>query len=286
VITLSVAVGVGILSSLEATAGHMTNNHSAFKSAQEKASYVNLMFSRIAGRYDRMNRLMTLGRDQSWRRRAIQLAAVPAGGRLLDVATGTGDLAMVGRERVPSVRIAGVDFTIEMMRLGQQKEREQGEPPPSALEVFPGGRSAPGAAAQSARHIGWTGGDALRLPFPDQTFHAVVSGFMMRNVSDIARAITEQRRVVRSGGRVVCLEITQPTWPVWRYVYRLFFGRALPAATGFLSGHPDAYRYLPASLNSFVSADQLKTIMEAVGLRGVGYERMMLGAVAIHVGVR
>jgi demethylmenaquinone methyltransferase/2-methoxy-6-polyprenyl-1,4-benzoquinol methylase len=264
----------------------MRGNHSLFESPDEKASYVNTMFARIASRYDRMNRMMSLGRDQHWRRRAIQLAAVPTGGRLLDVATGTGDLAMVGLARAPSVRIAGVDFTIEMMRVGRQKERERGELPLPNNEAFLGGRFEAGAAAQSWQPIGWTGGDALQLPFPDQTFDAVVSGFMMRNVTDIAGAMAEQRRVVQTGGRVVCLEITHPTLPIWRHAYRWFFARVVPVVTGFISGNPDAYRYLPASLNSFVSADQLKTIMESVGLRGVGYERMMLGTVAIHVGVR
>ena len=243
----------------------MNGNADNFDSPEEKARYVNAMFVRIAGRYDRMNRLMSFGRDLSWRRRAIQLAAVPPGGRLLDVATGTGDLAMMSLERDPSVSVVGTDFTIAMMQLGRRKEN--GSQSPSS-------------------HIDWTGGDALHLPFPDATFDAAVSGFMMRNVTDITGALAEQRRVVRPGGRVVCLEMTHPTLPLWRTVYPWIFGRLMPVATGWLSGQSDAYRYLPASVASFVSADELKALMESVGLRGVGYQTLMLGTVAIHVGVR
>jgi demethylmenaquinone methyltransferase/2-methoxy-6-polyprenyl-1,4-benzoquinol methylase len=237
----------------------MTSPSFQFDSPREKARYVNGMFARIASGYDRMNRLMSLGRDQSWRRRAVQLAALPPGGRLLDVATGTGDLALASLERDSSLRVVGLDFTVEMMRVGRQKGN---------------GRMA------------WTGGDALRLPYPDGTFDAVVSGFMMRNVTDVAAALAEQRRVLRPGGRVVCLEMTHPTLPVWRAVYPWIFGRLMPLATGFLSGQPEAYRYLPASVADFMDAERLKAIMEAAGLRGVGYQTLVLGTVAIHVGLR
>jgi demethylmenaquinone methyltransferase/2-methoxy-6-polyprenyl-1,4-benzoquinol methylase len=243
----------------------MTTDPFSFGSPHAKANYVNTMFSRIAFRYDQINRLMSLGRDQSWRRRAIQLAAVPPGGRLLDVATGTGDLALLSRERDPSVRVVGVDFTVEMMRVGRLKEN---------------------GCARPLQGVGWTGGDALHLPYPDASFDAVVSGFMMRNVTDIAAALAEQRRVVRSGGRVICLEVTHPTLPLWRAVYPWIFGQLVPHLTGLLSGQPEAYRYLPASVSGFVDADELQAIMESVGLRGVGYQRMMLETVAIHVGLR
>jgi demethylmenaquinone methyltransferase/2-methoxy-6-polyprenyl-1,4-benzoquinol methylase len=246
----------------------MRDNTYRFDSPADKASYVNAMFARIAGRYDLLNRVMTLGRDQAWRRRAIELAAIPPGGRLLDVAIGTGDLALTCLELDPSARVAGVDFTLEMMRLGQSKEAQYL------------------ARAHTRTPVGWTGGDALRLPYADDAFDAVVSGFMMRNVTDIAGAFAEQRRVVRRGGHVVCLEITRPTVPLWRDFYRSVFYRGMPLLTGLVSGQPDAYRYLPASLEAFVDAEQLKKIMVSVGLRGVGYQTLMWGTVAIHVGVR
>jgi demethylmenaquinone methyltransferase/2-methoxy-6-polyprenyl-1,4-benzoquinol methylase len=237
----------------------MADDSFSFDSPHTKATYVNRMFARIAGHYDRMNRLMSLGRDVTWRRRAIELAAAPPAGRLLDVATGTGDVACLCLQRDPSLHVTGVDFTLEMMRLGQSK---------------------------GDGLIGWTGGDALRLPYPDATFDAVISAFMMRNVTDIAAAFAEQRRVVRPGGRVVCLEMTHPTLPVWRDLYSIIFGRVMPLVSGFLSGQPDAYRYLPASVAHFMHAQELKTTMERVGLRGVGYQTLMLGAVAVHVGVK
>lgn len=243
----------------------MTDNNKLFNSPQEKTRYVNAMFARIAQRYDRMNRFMSLGQDMSWRRRAIQLAAVPPGGRLLDVAVGTGDLALIALERQPTARVTGVDFTLEMMRIGRATKHHRNGAPPA---------------------IGWTGGDALHLPYPDGAFDAVVSGFMMRNVTDVAAALAEQRRVVRRCGRVVCLEMTQPTLLVWRTIYPWIFGTLMPLATGLLSGQRDAYRYLPASVANFVDADALAGIMQDVGLRGVGYQTLMLGTVAIHVGVK
>jgi len=233
-----------------------------FDTPQDKARYVNAVFVRIADGYDRMNRMMSLGRDMAWRRRAIELAAAPPGGRLLDVATGTGDMALLSLAHDPSIRVTGVDFTPQMLKVGRAKE--------NGLES----------------QVGWTNGDGLRLPFPDETFDAAVSGFMMRNVTDVAAAMGEQRRVVQTGGRVVCLEMTYPVTPGWRTLYRWFFDRVMPVLPGFLTGQPDAYRYLPASLAHFVSAEELKGIMESVGLRGVGYQRMMLGSVAVHVGVK
>lgn len=243
----------------------MSKNSAHFDSPQEKATYINAMFTRIAGRYDRMNRLMSLGRDQTWRRRAIERTEVPPHGRLLDVATGTGDLAFASMERDPTLRVVGVDFTVDMMRIGQMKEN---------------GRKG------VSHHIHWAGGDALRLPHPDGYFDAVISGFMMRNVADVPAALAEQRRVVRTGGRVVCLEMTHPTLPLWQSVYPWIFSRLMPCVTGLLSGQPDAYRYLPASVANFMNADELKATMERVGLRDVVYETLMLGTVAIHVGVR
>jgi demethylmenaquinone methyltransferase/2-methoxy-6-polyprenyl-1,4-benzoquinol methylase len=259
----------------------------SFNSPDEKARYVNSMFARIAGGYDRMNRVMSFGRDLAWRRRAIQLAAVPSGGRLLDVAVGTGDLALASIELQPSVRVTGVDFTLEMMHWGQQKELARAGSTALQNGDFSQEYSVEDDGTPSPPSpIEWTAGDALRLPYPDETFDAAVSGFMMRNVTDIAGAFAEQRRVVRPGGRVVCLEITRPDLPLWRDMYRWIFGHVMPFLTGVLSGQPDAYHYLPASLNSFVKADELKLIMESVGLRGVGYQTMMLGTVAIHVGLR
>jgi demethylmenaquinone methyltransferase/2-methoxy-6-polyprenyl-1,4-benzoquinol methylase len=234
---------------------------------------VNAMFTRVAVHYDRLNRLMSLGRENAWRRRAVQLAAVPPGGRLLDVGIGTGAMSLAALDYTPALHISGVDPNARMIQVGRSRENDYFAQSQSAGGVAPG-------------PIDWAVGDGLRLPYPTGAFDAVISGFIMRNVSDIAVALAEQRRVVQRGGRVVCLELTRPTLPLWRDIYRVAFGKLLPLLNGWLSGEPEAYRYLPASLQRFVSVSELKALMEAAGLRGVGYQTMMLGTVAIHVGVK
>jgi demethylmenaquinone methyltransferase/2-methoxy-6-polyprenyl-1,4-benzoquinol methylase len=240
---------------------------------ENSPSNVNAMFTRVAIHYDRLNRLMSLGRENVWRRRAVQLAAVPPGGRLLDVGIGTGAMSLAALELTPALRISGIDPNAQMIQVGRSRESDHFKKNQSASNVAP-------------RPIDWGVGDGLCLPYPAGAFDAVISGFIMRNVSDIAAALAEQRRVVRRGGRVVCLELTRPILPLWRDVYRVTFGKLLPLLTGWLSGEPDAYRYLPASLQRFVSAVELQALMEAAGLRGVGYQTMMLGTVAIHVGIK
>ncbi|MCS7039653.1 MAG: ubiquinone/menaquinone biosynthesis methyltransferase [Caldilineales bacterium] len=223
-----------------------------------KPRYVRAMFAGTARRYDLMNRLMTFGRDRAWRRLVVQACALPPGGRLLDVATGTGDIALEALRLRPDVRVIGADFTHEMMRIAQSKDRD--------------GR------------IPFVEADALCLPFADHTFDAACSGFLMRNVVDVAAAFAEQRRVVRSGGRVVCLEITRPNTPIWRDLFRLYFFHFVPRIMALASSHRRAYAYLPASTLTFPRPPELKAIMEGVGLRNVTYRVLMLGTIAIHVG--
>jgi demethylmenaquinone methyltransferase/2-methoxy-6-polyprenyl-1,4-benzoquinol methylase len=225
-----------------------------------RATYVRTMFGRIAPRYDLMNGLMTGGRDRAWRRLAVREAALPPGGRLLDVATGTGDLALEALRRDSRVRGIGADFSLEMMQRGRTKN--------------------------GAGSIGWTGADALRLPFPDDSFDAVTSGFMMRNVTDVARAFAEQRRVTRPGGRVVCLEISPTPAPVFRHLFRFYFYNLVPIIGGLVSGQAEAYTYLPNSLTGFLTAGELAEVMRSVGLRQVYFRHLMVGTVAIHVGVK
>ncbi|MDX1613078.1 MAG: class I SAM-dependent methyltransferase, partial [Candidatus Promineifilaceae bacterium] len=156
----------------------------AHLTGEERARYVQLMFARIAGRYDLMNRLMTVGQDQRWRRYVIAQAALPPDGRLLDIATGTGDIALEALQQQPRLQAVGGDFVLEMMRAGQR------QPARSAIQ--------------------WTAADTLALPFPNATFDAVTSGFLMRNVIDVPGALREQARVTRPGGRVVILESSPP----------------------------------------------------------------------------
>jgi len=217
------------------------------------------MFARIAGRYDLMNRLMTAGRDQAWRRRVVDLAALPSGGCLLDLGSGTGAIAFEALRRRPDALVVGADFTLEMMRLGQR-------------------RAAPTPA--------WVGADALRLPFPENTFDAVTSGFLMRNVVDVEAGFAEQRRVVKPGGRVVCLETSPPPDNALRPFIDFYLQRVIPVLGHLVTGQAEAYRYLPASTRAFLTPEALGAIMEGVGLRQVRYERWMFGTVTILVGVK
>ena len=227
---------------------------------QERAEYVQDMFARIAGRYDTMNRLMTFGQDVRWRRDVIRLANLPAGGRLLDIATGTGDIADEGRRQVPDLHAVGGDFTIEMMRAGKR---------------LPGRET-----------IHWVAADTLALPFPDETFDAVTSGFLMRNVIDVAGAFREQWRVTRPGGRVVVLESSPPKDNLLRPFIKLHLNKVIPTLGRLITGESDAYRYLPDSTQGFQGPAELAATMRAGGFVDVSYQLYMFGTIAIHAGTK
>ena len=227
---------------------------------QERAQYVQGMFARISARYDLMNRLMTGGRDGAWRRTVVRLADLGPNARLLDVATGTGDILIEALKQHTDVHAIGSDFTFEMMLKGKAKE--------------------------GAQAIYWNTADALHLPFPDNTFDAVTSGFGVRNFIDREQAFREQRRVVKPGGRIICLEISKPPKNLLRPFFLFFFNKVVPFIGGLISGQRDAYTYLPQSVNEFLTPDELKAIMERAGLREVTYKRLMMSTVAIHMGVK
>src|SRR5512139_2817176 len=226
----------------------------------ERAQYVQGMFARISARYDLMNRLMTGGRDIAWRREVIRLAQLNPEARLLDVATGTGDILIEAVKQQPAVLAFGSDFTFEMMVTGKTKE--------------------------GAQAIRWNTADALHLPFPDNTFDAVTSGFGVRNFIDRVQAFREQRRVLKPGGRVICLEISKPPRNLLRPFFLFFFNKIVPLVGGLISGQREAYTYLPQSVNDFLTPDELKVIMERAGLRDVTYRRLMMSTVAIHIGTK
>ncbi len=226
----------------------------------ERAAYVQSLFARIAGRYDLMNRLMTGGQDVGWRQQVIQLAQLPPGGKLLDLGAGTGDLAFEALRRDASLRAVGGDFTLEMMRVGRTR---------------PNGNL-----------VRWAGADALNLPFSDNTFDAVTSGYLMRNVVDVRRAWTEQRRVLKPGGRVVCLDTTPPPRNLLRPFIEFHLHRVIPALGRLVAGASDAYTYLPDSTENFLSAGRLAERMTEAGFREVRFRRLMFGTMAIHWGIK
>ena len=217
---------------------------------------VRAMFDRIAGVYDRMNAVMTVGMHERWRERAADLAEVGPGHRALDVATGTGDLAMELERRVGAEgEVIGMDFSEGMLELARQK--------------------APG--------IRFEQGNALELSYADEEFDAVTVGFGARNFSDLGRGLREMARVTKPGGRVVVLEITTPQKPPLSWFFSLWFDRVVPAL-GRLAGDSDAYTYLPSSVRRFPEPRELAADLAAAGLRDVRWILTAGGIIAIHVG--
>ncbi|HUE28148.1 MAG TPA: bifunctional demethylmenaquinone methyltransferase/2-methoxy-6-polyprenyl-1,4-benzoquinol methylase UbiE [Solirubrobacteraceae bacterium] len=223
---------------------------------------VRAMFDRIAGLYDRMNTVMTAGLHHRWRERAADLAALKPGDAALDVATGTGDLALELARRVGSGgEVIGTDFSERMLELARAK--------------------APAPGGDRPR---FEFANALALPYADDRFDAATVGFGARNFSDLERGLREMIRVVRPGGRVVVLEITTPTRPPLSRFFELWFDRAVPAL-GRLAGDPDAYSYLPSSVRRFPGPSDLAALMWRCGLREVRYVLTAGGIIALHAGV-
>jgi demethylmenaquinone methyltransferase / 2-methoxy-6-polyprenyl-1,4-benzoquinol methylase len=220
------------------------------------------MFGRIAPRYDLLNTLMTFGLDAGWRRRAVAAAALPLDGRALDVGTGTGALALALAQTVPHGEVVGVDFAAPMVARALDRVRQAG----------------PAERARFAQ------ADALWLPFPDASFDGVTSAFVVRNVADLGQAFREQARVLRPGGRVVCVELTQTRLPVFRHVFGCYFHRWVPLLGGLIAGDAAAYTYLPESVDRFPAPRALADAMREAGLRDVRYALLGLGTVSLHVG--
>ncbi len=237
------------------------------------------MFDRIAGVYDPLNTAMTAGLHHRWRTRAVDLAGVGPGSRVLDVATGTGDLAIeLARRVAPAGEVLGSDFSEGMLDRAREKV---------------------GAGGSSGVRPRFEWADAMELPYPDASFDAATVGFGARNFDDLGRGLAEMARVVRPGGRVVVLEITSPTRVPLSIFYRLWFDRIVPAlgklagALGALSARvrgpgevsiADAYTYLPNSVKRFPGPAALAAEMERAGLTKIRYLITAGGIVAIHAG--
>ncbi len=226
----------------------------------QRARAVSIMFTRIAARYDLMNSLMTGGRHHAWRRAAAHTATAAPPGPILDLATGTADLALAIRRLEPARPVVGADFSLGMLDKATRKLAG-----PSA-----------GVALVAA--------DALALPFADGTFACVVSAFLLRNLVDLGRGLREMRRVTRPGGRVIALDITRVALPVWGSVFGLYFHRVVPAIGALVAGDRQAYTYLPQSVDRFLTPGELAQAMEKAGLRDVRWQSFGLRTVALHVG--
>jgi len=226
-----------------------------------RAEAVRAMFTRIAGRYDLMNSVMTGGRHHAWRRLAARAVAGAPAGLALDLATGTGDLALAVRAVAPGRAVVGADFSEAMLRHAQAK-----------------------LAARGERRVPLLAADALALPFGDRTFACVTSAFLLRNLADLPAGLAEMRRVTAPGGLVAALEITRPGVRGWDAVFGLYFHRLVPLLGAAVAGDRAAYTYLPRSVERFVTPPQLAELMARAGLRAVRYRRLGLGTIALHVG--
>jgi demethylmenaquinone methyltransferase/2-methoxy-6-polyprenyl-1,4-benzoquinol methylase len=227
-----------------------------------EAGQVRAMFDRIARLYDLLNTVMTAGLDRKWRMRAADFAGVAPGDRVLDVATGTGELAIELARRVsPGGEVVASDFSEAMLERARAK-------------------SASAQAQGVSPRFEWA--DALDLPYEDDSFDAATVGFGVRNFSELDRGLAELRRVVRPGGRVVILEFTNPTRPPLSLFYSLWFDRIVPIL-GRISGDPEAYSYLPESVKRFPPPAGLAAELEGVGLGEISYLLTAGGIVTIHV---
>lgn len=245
----------------------MTANPNEKPGALRSRDDVRDMFDRIVPRYDLMNRLMTGGRDVAWRdltvRRALEGYARGTA-RVLDVATGTGDLALAFAE-AGAGEVIGLDLSEPMLRRAAAKARER---------------------SGSARTLSWIAGDALHLPFADDRFDACTVSFGLRNMPDYAAALAEMARVLRPGGRFYCLELTPFRTPVIRPALAWYFSRVVPLVGGVLSGDRDAYSYLPMSVAAFPDARSLAALMRNAGFEDVSWRWLGAGTVALHSGTK
>ena len=224
---------------------------------------IQTMFSTIAGRYDLLNRVLSLGLDSRWRKFAVSRLPQIENGLFLDVATGTCDVALEIIRSLPrGAKVVGVDFSEGMLELGREKVKRAG----------------------CGETIDVRFADVTSLPFDGNTFHASIIAFGIRNVQDYKKGISEMGRVVKSGGRVIILEFTSVQSRFFRPLYVLYIKKVLPFIGELISGKKGAYKYLPDSMLDFPPPEQLKRVMEETGLRDVTYRTLSMGITAVHVG--
>ncbi len=227
---------------------------------------VQKMFSDIAPRYDLLNRLLSCGQDRYWRKRAVSKLSPQAGGRFLDVATGTGDVALEIIRKSPQgmTQVVGMDFSEKMLELAQQKIESQGRTGVIRLE----------------------NGSAENMPFEENSFDGVTTAFGVRNFFDVDQSLSEMYRVLKPGGRCVILEFALPENTVLRTLYRFYFEFLLPRVGRLISRHPRAYTYLPETVAAFPARNEFSKLMQQAGFTEVTFQELTLGIVILYTGIK
>lgn len=223
-----------------------------------KGPGVQKMFDDIAPSYDLMNRVMTMGQDQRWRRFVVAKAGDPGDGAVLDLATGTGDIAALMEKKYPGGQHLGADFSLNMLREAQKRFTSQ--------------------------EIDWQASDANCLPYQDNTFESVTFGYLLRNVDDSLTVLKEIHRVLRPGGRVVCLDTTPPEKNLLYPFIRFYFRYGIPLLGHFIASDESAYSYLTGSTMGFHKAEELAEIFRQAGFKDVEYKKFMMGTIGVHWG--
>jgi demethylmenaquinone methyltransferase/2-methoxy-6-polyprenyl-1,4-benzoquinol methylase len=234
-----------------------------YASGERKRVQVARAFDAIARRYDRLNRVLSFGIDTLWRRRALRLLRAEPPARLLDVATGTADFAILAARRLPRTRITGIDLSDGMLRIGRAKVAKAGLDGRVALEP----------------------GDCLALPYADGTFDAATAAFGVRNFEDIPAGLAELRRVLRPEGRVVILELSQPERFPMRQLFRLYLRTFMPFIGNLLTGRAEEYRYLPASIEHVPQGEAMLALLHAAGFTGCRRETYTFGVCSCYTGI-
>ena len=230
-----------------------------------KGQHVRRMFTSIAPRYDFLNHFLSLNIDRRWRRFLVRALQLPPGAQVLDLCTGTGDLALElfrAMSADPAARVFGADFVPDMLLRAHAKAERQRAP------------------------LRWVGADTLQLPFGDRCFDAATVAFGVRNLEDLHRGLHEMARVLKPRGKVAIPEFSDPTWPFLRRLYRFYFHHVLPRIGGWVSGSRSSYTYLPRSVDSFPSRDVLSRLLEECGFEAVEFLSRSCGIVTVHFGVR
>jgi demethylmenaquinone methyltransferase/2-methoxy-6-polyprenyl-1,4-benzoquinol methylase len=232
---------------------------------KKKADAVRVHFDRVAPKYDFMNSLLSFGIQHAWKRTAVRMLGVAGGDKVLDVCGGTGDLAMLAARRTgPSGQVTIYDINYEMIRAGRHK-----------IDPFP-----------KYGHIGYVQGDAEKIAFPDNSFDCAMVGFGIRNLTHLKQGFAEMVRVLKPGGRFLCLEFSRPSNPVFRGLYDFYSFNIMPALGQLLVGSAESYACLPETIRMFPLPDELGAILENVGLSNVRWKSLTNGIAVAHVGAK